>query len=115
MFNTGFGFNSSGYVYFSRELLSNIRCHMDLRHYPHDVQICSVRFESYFNTVAQLMFFNASVISAKAALVSSAFEIDVMGVKIQATETYGTSYPELVLTLRFRRKLEFHLYQVHSY
>ena len=47
MFNSAFYVKPKGNVMFNRELLSNVRCPMDLLFYPHDIQLCSMTFQSY--------------------------------------------------------------------
>ena len=80
---------------------------MDLRKYPHDVQVCTMKFESFFYWVTEVKFQNESVSSREFS--SPTFEIVVEGAESGST---SDNYPELVITLRFKRKLEFYLYQV---
>ena len=47
LFNSGFNISSGGFVQFGREISSRIQCAMNLRTYPHDVQICRMMFMSY--------------------------------------------------------------------
>ena len=56
---------TADWVHLDRELISNVRCPMDFHNYPHDTQICKMRFESYFHSEDKLMFANASVNVAK--------------------------------------------------
>ena len=82
-FNTAFFFYSIGNVHHNRELLSNVRCAMDLRKYPHDVQVCTKKFESFFYWVTEVKFQNESVSSREFS--SPTFEIVVEGAESGST------------------------------
>ena len=47
---------SRGRIYFSRDLVSNVQCYMDLKKFPHDIQECEMRFESYMHDIKLLNF-----------------------------------------------------------
>ena len=112
MFNNVYLIKCDGNVYFSRELLSNVQCPMNLEHFPHDVQKCLLIFSSYWygtDKVNLTGFFDSLPLS------SSSFDI-IMDSKVHIKSfnnvDYQHEYAEFVVTITLKRKLGFYMYQV---
>ena len=112
MFNNIYLINQDGYVYFSRELLSNVQCPMNLEDFPHDTQHCSLNFSSYWYGIDKVNFtstFNSFPLS------SSSFDI-IMDSKVHVASfnnvDYHHEFAEFVVTITLKRKLGFYIYQV---
>ena len=48
-FNSGFSVSTKSNLRFSKEIFSNVRCPMNIRYFPHDVQHCTLEFTSYLH------------------------------------------------------------------
>ena len=112
MFNNIYLINYEGYVYFSRELLSNVQCPMNLEDFPHDVQTCFLIFASYWYGIDKV---NLTSSFDSFLLSSSSFDI-IMESKVQTTSftnvDYQHEFAEFVVTITLKRKLGFYMYQV---
>ena len=117
IFNSGFGINSSGGIYFSREILSNVHCLMDVRKFPHDTQHCEMSFESYAHTVSELILRlivrcqNASCDDIN-VLQASTFKLIHISEIVTATHWDRSTMSKVVVKFTLQRQLSFYLYQV---
>ena len=114
MFNSEFYFNYTGHILFSRELLSNVLCPMNLRNFPLDVQRCTMRFQSYRYQIDEFNFSNALVHTDGTALESASYEIVDPEVLVHIQELFTEKYSEVVVFINLHRRLEFYLYQVRD-
>ena len=72
MFNNIYLINYDGKVYFTRELLSNVQCPMNLEDFPHDVQKCFLIFSSFWYGIDKV---NLTGFFDSLPLSSSSFDI----------------------------------------
>ena len=112
-FNSVFFISSHGNVELNREILSNVRCPMNLKRFPHDTQDCKMRFQSYVYSRSKLNFSSAEVIIYETALKADSYHIlGWNGLAHDDTITYTHGYSEVTVTIKLKRKLEFYIYQV---
>ena len=112
MFNNIYLIKYDGCIYFSRELLSNVQCPMNLEDFPHDVQNCFLIFSSYWYGIDKV---NLTSSFDSLPLSSSSFDI-IMDSKVHTRSfnngEYKHEYAEFVVTITLKRKLGFYMYQV---
>ena len=89
---------------------------MNLQNFPHDVQHCSMRFQSYMYTNEQLVFSSVEVKFYETALKTESFDIvGWNGMAREDTAVYSNDYAEVSLTIQLKRKVEVYIYQVDLY
>ncbi len=115
MFNSAFFVYSRGGVQFKRELLSNVRCPMELASFPHDTQQCGMHFRSFsFNNEA--MNFTRGDISLGDIKIPS-YQVE-MGSDftsfIDVGRKFNKTFPEFIVRIKLRRMLQYYMYQVSS-
>ena len=114
LFNSGFNISSDGTVQFGREISSRIQCAMDLRIYPHDVQICRMMFTSYQRTEEEMKLKIRVEIWAD-SLQSSAFLLMNVSSAIETSSVMGElDFSKAVIVIVLQRQLTVYLYQVIS-
>ncbi len=114
LFNSGFSVWHNGTVSLLRELLSNVACAMDLRPYPHDTQCCSMYFTSFnFNSSqVRLVFGQPDFLLPDRPLSDSLFEVVAFEASMVDNRYSWELWNVANATICFKRKLEFHVYQV---
>ncbi len=110
--NTDFMFSSDGQVSHGRYLVSKVRCWMDLRSYPHDIQTCELKFRSRVFAERAMKFTKPSVQMSEMALESSSLEIFSFHGHVIRTPSYGRNFSEAIIEIKLQRRLEYFLYQV---
>ena len=111
LFNSGFDIFYNGTVYFSRDITSQVQCPMKLKQFPHDVQICSMRFGSYLR-IAEEVTLGIALIKNENVLRSSNFDVvDITAeVKLEKFDVLNVSVAEIVFVLQ--RQIQGYIYQV---
>ena len=84
---------------------------MDLRNYPHDVQICKMIFMSYQRAVEEMKL-NAHVQIWDDALQSSAFHLVNISCAETSINVLGFNFSRAEVMIKLQRELTTYLYQV---
>ena len=109
MFNTGTSVSQNGTIMFSRELVSNIQCSMDLRTFPHDVQHCEMSFISFNYVTSELNFTqevfcgNSEPCDSVSVVESSAFTIISIKGSVTTKPWKTQSVANLLVTIGLQR------------
>ena len=103
---------SEGLFVYERNLVSKVRCLMDMRRYPHDIQTCDLKFQSHSFAVHTLIFTNPAVYIQANALESSSFEIFDYHAFVRTILYNRKNFSQCVVQVQLKRRLEYFLYQV---
>lgn len=102
-----------GMIRYSSRVNYDVACSMDFHFYPHDVQTCLVKFESFGYTSDELQFEWVEGGSQTNKNISLA-QFDVTtSLETYDTAYYDLNYPGLILKVELRRKLRYHLIQTY--
>ncbi len=112
--NSDLSITSDGRVSFERNVISKVRCLMDLRPYPHDVQTCDLKFRSRSFHQTVLNITSATVEMSQMALESSSLDVHTFDAFVKITPSYGRLFSECVFEIKLKRRLEYFLYQVNK-
>lgn len=105
-----------GRIRYSTRVNYDVACAMDFHFYPHDVQTCHVRFESFSYNNKDLLFewVEAGALGSSNINNISLAQFNVFsGLETYETKSYDVQYPGLILKLELRRKLMYHLIQTY--
>ncbi len=116
MFNTALYLHKTGEITFTREMLSNVRCPMNLKYFPHDVQHCEMLFSSNTHRLPELNFTAPQEVPTKVSTLSS-FDITVQS-EVSKELHNGVVNPvftaENRVSIVLERKVEFYICQVRQ-
>ena len=111
LFYSAITISSDGIEKFGREISSKVQCPMDLRNYPHDVQICKMMFLSYQRAV-EGMKLNADVQLWDDVLQSSAFHLVNISCAETSANVSGFNFSRADVMIKLQRELTPYIYQV---
>ena len=110
--NADLRFRFDGVATYRRDVVSRVRCLMDLRSYPHDVQTCHLKFQSHVYPNNIVNFTNSSVKISEEALESSTLDILSFDAFEKTVASHEENFSMCVVEIDLHRRLEYFLYQV---
>ncbi|XP_023335147.1 glutamate-gated chloride channel isoform X2 [Eurytemora carolleeae] len=95
---------------YSTRVNYDVACNMDFHFYPHDVQTCLIKYESFGLTKDEMYLEWGQDNNVNKNISLAQFDVTVE-LSEYSTSYYDLSYPGLILKLTLRRKLSYHMVQ----
>ncbi|TRY74426.1 hypothetical protein TCAL_05021, partial [Tigriopus californicus] len=100
-------------IRFAARVNFDVACGMEFHRYPHDVQTCEVKFESFGYTNRQMRYAWLSGNNINQNISLPQFDLEVKLGNNYSTDYYDLAYPGVIMRILLSRKMSFHLMQTY--
>ncbi|XP_020914314.1 gamma-aminobutyric acid receptor subunit beta-3 [Exaiptasia diaphana] len=114
--NLGVRVFPDGSIYMSQKITVTAECQMDLRKFPMDTQVCTLMFESFFHTAAEIVFKWEN--TDKPVAISKDMNLPHFDIVALETKEVNNVYKSgkfnsLEVHITFQRRLGFYIIQIY--